>query len=164
MDNIFYLIDVNDVKGLSEVIFNKKLSSDSPKGYAACMNNQEEAKLVKKLLQTNDKRWLDFIEKYIEHFPLSEEATLALIENCDKTTAKGLLTKCWEKYGANEKESIAFCNKLRSTENIDEGLLTAFCDSARLIYDDANYKLSLIDNKWSERYVNASKCYFKNTH
>lgn len=164
MDNIFYLIDVNNVKGLSEVIFNKKLSSDSPKGYAACMNNQEEAKLVKKLLQTNDKRWLDFIEKYIEHFPLSEEATLALIENCDKTTAKGLLTKCWEKYGANEKESIAFCNKLRSTENIDEGLLTAFCDSARLIYDDANYKLSLIDNKWSERYVNASKCYFKNAH
>lgn len=164
MDNIFYLIDVNDVKGLSEVIFNKKLSSDSPKGYAACMNNQEEAKLVKKLLQTNDKRWLDFIEKYIEHFPLSEEATLALIENCDKTTAKGLLTKCWEKYGANEKESIAFCNKLRSTENIDEGLLTAFCNSARLIYDDANYKLSLIDNKWSERYVNASKCYFKNAH
>ena len=49
MDNIFYLIDVNDVKGLSEVIFNKKLSSDSPKGYAACMNNQEEAELVKKL-------------------------------------------------------------------------------------------------------------------
>ena len=113
MDNIFYLIDVNDVKGLSEVIFNKKLSSDSPKGYAACMNNQEEAELVKKLLQTNDKRWLDFIEKYIEHFPLSEEATLALIENCDKTTAKGLLAKCWKKYGANEKESIAFCNKLR---------------------------------------------------
>lgn len=164
MDNIFYLINVNDVKGLSEVIFNKKLSSDSPKGYASCMSNQEEAELVKKLLQTNDKRWLDFIEKYIEHFPLSAEATLALIEHCGETTAKSLLAKCWEKYGANEEESIAFCNKLHSTDNIDEGLLAAFCDSARLIYDDANYKLSLIDNKWSERYVNASRRYFQNTH
>ena len=164
MDNIFYLININDVKGLSEVIFNKKLTSDSPKCYASCMSNQEEVELVKQLLQTNDKRWLDFIEKYIEHFPLTEEATLALIEHCDETTAKGLLAKCWKKYGANEKESIAFCNKLRSADNIDEGLLTAFCDSARLIYDDANYELALIDNKWSERYVNASKCYFKNMH
>lgn len=164
MENIFYLIKVNDVKGLSEAIFNQKLSSDSTKGYASCMSCEEETELVKKLLQTNDKCWLDFVKKYVDYFPLSEGATLLLIDNCAKASIKDLLVKCWEKYGANEKESLAFCNKLHSEDAIDEDLLAAFCNSARLTYDDVSYKLSLIDNKWNESYVNASKRYLKNTH
>ena len=46
MDKIFYLIQVNNVEELSEVVFNKKLSSDSFKGYASCLSCAEEKYLV----------------------------------------------------------------------------------------------------------------------
>ena len=161
MDKIFYLIQVNNVEELSEVVFNKKLSSDSFKGYASCLSSAEEKFLVEKFLATKDKVWSDFIRKYIEHFPLSSDAVLLLLENSADIEAKTLLTEEWKKYGANEKESFAFCDKLHEQDELDEELLTFFCDSARLAYDDVAYKLSLIDNKWSERYVNASKRYMK---
>ena len=162
MDKIFYLIQVNNVEELSEVVFNKKLSSDSFKGYASCLSCAEEKYLVEKFLTTKDKVWSDFIRKYIEHFPLSDEAVQLLLENTDNSEIKELLLEEWKKYGANEKESFAFCDKLHKQDELDEELLTVFCDSAHLAYYDVIYKLSLIDNKWSERYVNASKRYMKN--
>lgn len=164
MDNIFHLIHVNALDELNKVVFNKKLSSDSFKGYASCLNCEEEKFLIEKFLKTKGKEWFDFIKKYISHFPLSSEAVLLLLENSADSEAKTLLTEEWKKYGANEQESMAFCDRLHSQDEHDEDLLAVFCDSARLAYDDAASKLSLIDRKWSERYVNASKRYMQNSH
>ena len=146
MDNIFHLIHVNAFDELNEIVFNKKLSANCFRGYASCLSSEEEKFLIQKFLETKGEDWFAFIEKYIGHFPLSSDAVLLLLENSANSEIKTLLAEEWKKYGACEKESLAFC------------------DSARLAYDDAAYKLSLIDSKWSERYINASKRYMQNTH
>lgn len=157
MDNIFYLINVNDVKGLSEVIFNKKLTSDSPKCYASCMNNQEEVELVKQLLQTNDKRWLDFIEKYIEHYPLSTEAFILLAQHLTEEKERLLVIEHLQKYGANEKESLTLFQSLKAGDFKDENLLRILCEYSRIFYQSLFNQLDLIDERWSHRYLLATK-------
>ena len=157
MVNIFYLINVNDVKGLSEVIFNKKLTSDSPKCYASCMNNQEEVELVKQLLQTNDKRWLDFIEKYIEHYPLSTEAFILLAQHITETKERLLVIEHLQKYGANEKESLTLFQSLKAGDFKDENLLRILCEYSRIFYQSLFNQLDLIDERWSHRYLLATK-------
>ena len=157
MDNIFYLINVNDVKGLSEVIFNKKLTSDSPKCYASCMSNQEEVELVKQLLQTNDKRWLDFIEKYIEHYPLSTEAFILLAQHLTEEKERLLVIEHLQKYGANEKESLTLFQSLKAGDFKDENLLRILCEYSRIFYQSLFNRLDLIDERWSHRYLLATK-------
>lgn len=157
MDNIFYLINVNDVKGLSEVIFNKKLTSDSPKCYASCMSNQEEVELVKQLLQTNDKRWLDFIEKYIEHYPLSTEAFILLAQHLTEAKERLLVIEHLQKYGANEKESLTLFQSLKAGDFKDENLLRILCEYSRIFYQSLFNQLDLIDERWSHRYLLATK-------
>ena len=157
MDNIFYLINVNDVKGLSEVIFNKKLTSDSPKCYASCMSNQEEVELVKQLLQTNDKRWLDFIEKYIEHYPLSTEACILLAQHLTEEKERLLVIEHLQKYGANEKESLTLFQSLKAGDFKDENLLRILCEYSRIFYQSLFNQLDLIDERWSHRYLLATK-------
>lgn len=157
MDNIFYLININDVKGLSEVIFNKKLTSDSPKCYASCMNNQEEVELVKQLLQTNDKRWLDFIEKYIEHYPLSTEAFILLAQHLTEEKERLLVIEHLQKYGANEKESLTLFQSLKAGDFKDENLLRILCEYSRIFYQSLFNQLDLIDERWSHRYLLATK-------
>ena len=157
MDNIFYLINVNDVKGLSEVIFNKKLTSDSPKCYASCMSNQEEVDLVKQLLKTNDKRWLDFIEKYIEHYPLSTEAFILLAQHLTEEKERLLVIEHLQKYGANEKESLTLFQSLKAGDFKDENLLRILCEYSRIFYQSLFNQLDLIDERWSHRYLLATK-------
>lgn len=157
MDNIFYLINVNDVKGLSEVIFNKKLTSDSPKCYASCMSNQEEVELVKQLLQTNDKRWLDFIEKYIEHYPLSTEAFILLAQHLTEEKERLLVIEHLQKYGANEKESLTLFQSLKAGDFKDENLLRILCEYSRIFCQSLFNQLDLIDERWSHRYLLATK-------
>ena len=164
MDNIFHLIHVNAFDELNEIVFNKKLSANCFRGYASCLSSEEEKFLIQKFVETKGENWFAFIKKYIGHFPLSSDAVLLLLENSANSEIKTLLEEEWKKYGACEKESLAFCDRLHGPNEIDENLLAVFCDSARLAYDDAAYKLSLIDSKWSERYINASKRYMQNTH
>lgn len=151
------LIEENRVELLRQCIFNQKLDVDSLKTYTCSLSFENEVNVVKQLIVTDNVAWYDFLKEYINHYPLSTEAVILLTQHLANAKERLLLLEHLKKYGVNEKESLTIFQSLKTGEFKDEALLSALCDYSRVFYQPLFNSLDLLDEKWSQRYLCATK-------
>lgn len=151
------LIEENRVVQLRQHIFNQKLEVDSPETYTCSLSSENEVNAVKQFISTGSLAWYDFLKEYIEHYPLSTEAFILLAQHITETKEWYLVVKHLQKYGANEKESLTLFQSLKAGDFKDKNLLRILCEYSRIFYQSLFNRLDLFDERWSHRYLLATK-------
>lgn len=151
------LIEENRVAQLRQHIFNQKLEVNSSETYTCSLSSENEINAVKQLISTGYLEWYDFLKEYIEHYPLSTEAFILLAQHLTEAKERLLVIEHLQKYGANEKESLTLFQSLKAGDFKDENLLRILCEHSRIFYQSLFNQLDLIDERWSHRYLLATK-------
>lgn len=128
---------------------------DGSHTYVFPLSSEEEIALFKKAFEAGGK-WLEFLEKYADTYPLTNECMMELVANYQNPQAYELLKKSLQNYGYNEQVGLKICEIISGKDFDDAEFIDLFCTSGRVCYPDVAQKLDFIDKKYSKLYISST--------
>ena len=128
---------------------------DGSHTYVFPLSSEEEIALFKKAFEAGGK-WLEFLEKYADTYPLTNECMMELVANYQNPQAYELLKKSLQNYGYNEQVGLKVCEIISGKDFDDAEFINLFCTSGRVCYPDVARKLDFIDKKYSKLYISSA--------
>jgi len=135
-----------------------ELCKDAENKAFPVLTEKDEQNVVYHLLYEEGEerqKWLDFLNMYTKHYPLSNLAGEALFARLEVPEVRQLAKKILQKYGCAEKEALLVCEYFAKTETADRDFFEIFLKSARVFYSSVFSALSAInpaDSKAAEVY------------
>lgn len=128
---------------------------DGSHTYVFPLSTEEEIALYKKAFEAGGK-WLEFLEKYADTYPLTNGCVLELAENYKNPQVYELLKKSLQNYGYNEQVGLKVCEIISGKDFDDAEFIDLFCKSGRIYYSTIARKLDFISNEYSKLYVTST--------
>ncbi len=127
------LIEQNQVSELSALVFNQHFDNSSTNGYTYPLGAEDEALVVKQMLLTQSSDWYNFVKRYLQHYPLSNQADELLADNAaENPFARKLLVFSIKKYGCHPAVAERLCKYLLTAKADGSELINVICLNSHL--------------------------------
>lgn len=153
--NFFTMISDEQIDVLFSQIFNQKLSCNANNTYTEVLTNEAETALVNKLFDADAKKankWMEFIQQYISHYPLYNQAIDVLLNNIENHNSIVLLTDHINRYGYNEQQGIDICKIVLNSRDYARfaSLINCICANGRTFSSEIFRLLEGIEMRMKE--------------
>lgn len=154
--NLLELIRKEEISELYANVFAQKLPDSTGDGtFTRVLSEDEETEFMEKLISKSGYEadpWLEFIQEYCRHYPLSNKATNVLFKHIDDPKTIPLLIDILSTFGYTDSQGIALCELVLKDSQSPHALriLQLIYERARIFSPDVYRLLEKIDARIHE--------------